>query len=68
MWKRDPLVQTRATQSFALDQSFKNVFAGDMRDRANQQLAEDFQAMFLAACLCIAQDAVGLDDFFEQHG
>ncbi len=68
MWKGDTLIETGATKPFTFDQSFENVFAVDLGNRTNQQLAENFEAMFFTACLRIAQHAIRLDDLFEQHG
>jgi hypothetical protein len=35
--------------------------------RPNKQLAQNLETVLLAARMSIAQDSVGLNDFFEQH-
>jgi len=66
--QRDALIQAGATEAFALDEPLEYIVIGDIRNRANQQFTENLETMFLAARVCVTQDAIGLDDVFDQHG
>ena len=68
VWKCDAFVQAGAAESFALHERREHLFIRNIRIGSSQQLAQDFQAMLLAARTDIAEHAVGFDEFFEIHG
>ena len=53
------------SETLALDQALENVLGCNVGDCADQQLAQNFQAVLLAAGLRVAQYAVGLKNLFE---
>ena len=67
MWKRGAPVQARAPEPFTANEALENVVTGDVRDIANQEFAQYFEAMLLATRSGITKDAVRLDDFLERH-
>ena len=67
MWESDAMFQAGAAEALAFDQAFKDILTGDTKAGANKQFAHYFETVFLAASMCVAQYAVGFNDFFEQH-
>jgi hypothetical protein len=64
----DTGLQAGTAEPLALDQTFEYIVSGYIGLRPNQQFTQDFQTVFLAARVRIAEHCVGVDDFFEQHG
>ena len=62
MRKRNAAVEARAAKALTLHQALENILATDAGDGAHEQFAENFQTVFLAACMRVAQHAVRLDD------
>ena len=67
MGKGNALIETCTAEPLAFNETFENGFTGKVRTGADEQFAQNFKTVFLAARMCVAQDAVGLDYFFEQH-
>ena len=58
-------VEARAAEPFTVDQAFEDVVTRDIGKVADQQLAENFETVFLAARRGIAEDTIGPDYFLE---
>jgi len=65
--KSGTFIKASTTESLAAYKAFEDVVAGDVGDIADQQLAQNFEAMLFAACSCVTQHAIGLDDFLKGH-
>ncbi len=67
MRERYALAEAGTAQALALYQAAEDIFAGNFRVGSYEQFAENFEAVFLAARVRVAQHTVRLDDVFEQH-
>lgn len=67
MRKRDSLVEAGAAQPLSFDELRKDFFMGDVGIRVRQQLAQNLEAVLLAACMHIAKDTARVDKLFQYH-
>ena len=67
MRKCNASVEAGAAEAFTLYQVVKNFFPTNIGDRADQEFAEDFETVFLAARMGVAQNVVWLDEVVENH-
>ena len=67
MRKRGAPVHACASEALAFDKSGEYLFIGNFVRGTGQQFAEDFQAMFFAAGMCIAKHAIRFDELVEGH-
>jgi hypothetical protein len=67
MREGDARIQARAAETLSLDETLENVVCGYIGLRPNQEFTQDFQTVFLAACVRIAEYSVRINDFFDQH-
>ena len=67
MRERRTLIQARAAETLSFHETLEDVRGGKLLVVSSQEFAENFEAMFLATRCCVAQHAVGFDDFLEWH-
>ena len=67
MRKRDSPVEAGTAEPLSFNELCKDLFIGNVGIRAGQQLAQNLEAVLLAACVHIAEDTAGADKLFQYH-